>query len=213
MFNTCAQCGAYRVDKTIDPTGPIAICPVCGHAHPFRQLPLLLVGGASGAGKSAVLRALIGQIDEAVLLEGDILWRPSFNSPDDSYRDFFEMWLRMAKNIGQSGRPAVLFGAGFAVPDNVEPCVERRYVSAVNYLALVADGAVLTERLQARPAWRESGGDAFIESQLDFNRWLRAYDDTPSISQLDTSDATVAETAVAVATWIRLTLARDMPRG
>ncbi len=210
MFNTCIQCGAYHADKTIDPGGPTAVCPACGHAYPFRQFPLLLIGGASGAGKSAVLHALIGRVDDVVLLESDILWRLSFDTPDDDYRDFFETWLRLAKNIGQSGRPAAIFGAGFVVPGNSESCVERRYFSAVSYLALVADEAVLTQRLQARPAWRESGGEAFIESQLAFNRWLLAYDDTPPLTRLDTSVAPVAETAVAVVAWIRLMLARNM---
>lgn len=213
MLNTCPHCGAYRVDKSIDPAGPSAICPDCGHAEPFRQLPLLLIGGPSGAGKTAVLRALIGRIDEAVLLESDILWRSPFNTPDDNYRDFFETWLRMAKNVGQSGRPVVLFGAGFVVPGNIEPCVERRYFSTVSYLALVADETTLTDRLKARPAWRESGGDGFVESQLAFNRWLRSYDDDPPITRLDTSDTSVAETIAAVAVWIRLALGRDMPAG
>ncbi|MEZ4519804.1 MAG: rRNA adenine N-6-methyltransferase family protein [Chloroflexota bacterium] len=52
IFNTCYNCGQYHADKAIDPDGPFAVCPECGYRHPFRQLPLLLVGGASGAGKS-----------------------------------------------------------------------------------------------------------------------------------------------------------------
>ncbi|MBN1261453.1 MAG: hypothetical protein JXB35_12315, partial [Anaerolineae bacterium] len=112
MFNVCPNCSAYRADKTIDPQGPFAVCPECGGRHPFRQLPLLLVGGPSGAGKTATLLALTGRFQDAVLLEQDILWQDAFNDPENHYRDFFETWLRMAKNIGQSGRPIVLFGAG-----------------------------------------------------------------------------------------------------
>jgi pimeloyl-ACP methyl ester carboxylesterase len=54
MWNICWHCGLYRADKQIDPDGPAAICPECGHRHPFRQLPLLLVSGAGGAGISTV---------------------------------------------------------------------------------------------------------------------------------------------------------------
>ncbi|MBN1922962.1 MAG: hypothetical protein JW892_17070 [Anaerolineae bacterium] len=54
MFNTCPKCGAYRADKIIDPDRAIAICPECGHRHPFLRLPLLIVSGASGAGKSTI---------------------------------------------------------------------------------------------------------------------------------------------------------------
>ena len=127
MFNVCHSCGLYRADKIIDPSGsgPCAICPDCGHKHPFQQLRLLIVSGASGAGKSSVCQALPGKLDHIVLLDSDILWRPEFNKPENKYRDFFETWLRMAKNISQAGRPVVLFGAGMGVPENIEPCVER----------------------------------------------------------------------------------------
>lgn len=92
-------------------------------------MPLHLVSGASGTGKTAVYHFLTGKVNEAVLLESDILWRSEFNKPETNYRDYFETWLRMCKNISQSGRPVVLFGAGVGVPDNMEPCIERRYFS------------------------------------------------------------------------------------
>ena len=204
MFNVCRDCGLYRADKTIDPTGPYALCPECGHAHPFRRLPLLLVGGASGAGKSTILQHLLGRVESAILLEADILWRPEFNRPDDGYRDFFETWLRLAKNIGQAGRPVTLFGAGMAVPENIEPRVERRYFGAVSYLALVCDEDVLAARLRARPAWRESRGAAFVQEQIHFNRWCREQGpaQSPPVAVLDTTAADPAATADAVKKWI-----------
>ena len=90
MWNVCWHCGLYRADKLIDPDSSTAICPECGHPHPFRQLPLLLVSGASGAGKSIVCQALIGQLPEVVVLDADILWRPEFNPPDHNYQAFFD---------------------------------------------------------------------------------------------------------------------------
>ena len=161
MMNVCLHCGEYRADKRIDPDGPNAVCPLCGHRHPFRQLPLLVVSGASGAGKSAVLQRLAGRVDGAVLLDADILWRSEFDQPEEGYRGFFETWLRLCKNISQSGRPVVLFGAGVGVPANLEACVERRYLADVHILALVCDDEVLAERLLSRPEWRRSGDAGF----------------------------------------------------
>jgi predicted kinase len=204
MFNVCHNCGLYRADKTIDPSGPYAICPECGHKHPFWQLPLLIVSGASGAGKSTVCQALLGKLEDVVLLDSDILWRPEFNTPEDNYRDFFETWLRMAKNISQSGRPVVLFGAGMGMPETIEPCVERRYFSDVYYLALVCDDEIVAQRLRARPSWRGSSDQAFIDTHVQFNRWFkeRQNEDHP-ISLVDTTNVSLETTIEEVKTWIR----------
>jgi hypothetical protein len=203
MFNVCHHCGLYRADKIIDPSGPYAICPECGHKHPFRRLPLLIVSGASGAGKSSVCQALLGKLENVILLDSDILWRPEFNTPEDNYRDFFETWLRLAKDISQSGRPVVLFGAGMGVPDNIEPCVERRYFSDVHYLALVCEGEVLAQRLKARPVWRGSGEQAYIDTHVQFNRWFKETQnrDAP-ISLMDTTNVPLETTIEQVKTWI-----------
>jgi DNA-directed RNA polymerase subunit RPC12/RpoP len=203
MFNICPQCGQYHADKEIDLQGSYAVCPECGAKQLFRQLPLLLVCGPSGGGKTAVLRRLLGQIESAILLEGDLLWRTEFNRPEDNYRDFFETWLRMAKNINQAGRPTVLFNAG-AIPPNIEPCVERRYFSASSYLTLVCDDEVLAARLRARPSWRGSGGAKFLIEQLQFNRWLKENHAStmPPMNLLDTTDGDEATAAMAVAGWI-----------
>ena len=148
-------------------------------------------------------QALLGKLAGVVLLDSDILWRPEFNKRKDNYRDFFETWLRVAKNISQSGRPVVLFGAGMGVPDNIEPCVERRYFSDIYYLALVCDDEVLAQRLKARPAWRGSGNQAHIDSHIQFNRWFKDQQngDHP-ISLIDTTDVSLEGTIEQVKTWI-----------
>lgn len=200
MFNVCYKCGEYRVDKEIDASGPVAICPLCEHAHPFRYLPLLFICGASGTGKSTICAELMGRSDEVVLLDADILWRHEFNRPEDSYRDFFETWLRMAKNIGQAGRPVVLFGAG-CNPSNVELCVERRYFSKTGYLALTCDDDVLAARLTARPAWRASGDDAFIQEHIRYNQSLKSENLIDKV--LDTTHISLEQSTNAVMEWIR----------
>ena len=211
MFNVCYQCGQYHADKEIDPDEPAAICPECGYRHPFRMLPLMVVGGASGAGKSSVLQKLTGKFTQAVLLEGDLLWRPEYNQPETGYHDFFETWLRLAKNIHQSGRQVVIFNAGMSVPANIENCVERRYFSQVHYLALVCANPVLEARLKARPAWRESGGEAWIQGQQRFNQWLNEQSPAQGIDLIETSGKALEETAGEAADWIRRHVADLQP--
>jgi predicted kinase len=205
MLNICENCGAYRADKTIDPSGPFAICPECGHRHNFTYGPLWVVSGASGSGKSTTYRHLTGTLEQAVLLDSDILWQEAFNPPENNYANFFETWLRMCKNIAQSGRPVVLFGAGAGVPENLENRIERRYFSTIHYLALVCADEVLTQRLQARPAWRAANSAIFIQEQLRFNQWFLHYNEDghePVIRLLDTSLLSLEETAQEIRSWI-----------
>jgi predicted kinase len=212
MINICSRCGLYRADKTIELTASgakaVAVCPECGFPQPFLRLPLLVLSGASGTGKSAVCGALTGQLPGVVMLDSDILWRPEFNNPE-RYRDYFETWLRMAKNIGQSGRPVLLVGAGIGVPANLKNCIERRYFSAVHYLALVCDDEILEKRLKARPAWRSAAAPEWVESQISFNHWFReeAPKGTPPVELLDTSTASLPETASRVSVWVTEKLA------
>ena len=206
MLNVCVACGTYRVDKTIDPDGPYAICPDCGHRHVFQYQPLWVVSGASGTGKSTVCNHLVGQFKDAVLLDSDILWQDVFNDPENNYRDYFETWLRMCKNIAQSGRPVVLFGAGMGVPENLENCIERRYISKIHYLALVCSDDVLVERLQSRPAWRGCHLPEFIKEHKRFNQWFLDYNTTgklPAIQLVDTTQKTPEATSKEITEWIR----------
>ena len=209
MFNVCNQCGLYRADKVIiiDADGSYAVCPECGYRHAFLRLPLLIIGGASGAGKSTASARLAGKIPNVVVLESDILW-DAYYADKERWSEYFNTWLRLCKNIAQSGQPVALFGAGLGVPGNIEGCIERRYFSVIHYLALVCDDDVLVERLRRRPAWRGSGADEWLSSQTAFNRWYKeeAGSGDPPVELLDTTHSTVEESVLAVEAWIKAKL-------
>ena len=203
MFNVCTACGLSHVEPEFDGSGHL-VCSSCGGRRPFRRLPLLLVGGPAGAGKSSVGASLLGGLTEAVVIEADLLWRREFDTPEDGYNEYFRLWLRLAAHISQSGRPVALFGAGFAVPHNAEPLRERRLFSAVHYLGLVCDDEVLTARLRARPSWRNTT-DELINEHVKFNHWLKEHAATtePPVTLIDTTRAAASETAGRVAAWLR----------
>jgi len=205
MINICYNCGEYSQNKVVDLVRNVATCPIYGYDHHFKPMPLLIVGGASGTGKSTVCQKLFGKLDDAVILEGDILWRPEFNTPDDSYHDFFNTWLRLAKNISQAGKPVVLFNAGMGVPGNIESLEERRFFSDVYYLALVCDDRELENRLKARPAWRKSGEKEYIEEHIKFNQWIKNRDNSliPRIEVIDNTNETDLDTTESVVSWIK----------
>jgi adenylate kinase family enzyme len=199
MFNVCRNCGECRADKTIELEGPYAICPNCRFRCEFIRLPLFILTGASGVGKSTVCLGLAARMNDVVVMESDILWRAEFNQPETDYRDYRETWLRVCKNISQAGKPIVLCGVG--LPNQFEQCIERRYFSELHYLALICDDQILPSRL----TWRGSPTDEFIKEQVAFNRWLinNAQNTEPTMTLLDTSELTVDETVQRVERWIR----------
>lgn len=203
MFNVCPKCGDYRPDKTIGPDGESAICPDCGFRFKFIRLPLFILTGASGVGKSTVCLELAAMMKDVVVMESDILWREEFDQPETNYYDYRETWLRVCKNIAQAGRPVVLCGVG--EPGQFEQCLERRYFSELHYLALICDDQILASRLRNRPTWRGPFKEEQIEAQVAFNRWLvnNAPQTEPPMTLLDTSEITVAKTVEKVARWIR----------
>jgi predicted ABC-type ATPase len=203
MFNVCPNCGEYTVEKRIDPSGPFAICPHCRYAHPFLQQPLFIMSGASGTGKTTVCLSLISMLLECVVLEKDILWGMVKTSPTEKYSSWSNVWLRIAKNIGQSGRPLVLCGT--ALPEHFENCPERRYFSTLYYLTLVCDDDLLVERLKHRPEWRMTHTPEVLEDMVQFNRWLKANASltSPPMTLYDSSHKDIDETVEHVAKWVR----------
>lgn len=203
MFNVCPKCGEYSVEKTVDPAGPFAICPFCHHAHPFLQQPLFVITGPSGAGKTTVCLELVFLMNDCVVMESDILWGAFPATPENIERDYRNLWLWVAKNIGQAGRPVILCGT--ALPEEFETCPERRYFSTLHYLAMVCDDNLLKERLKLRPRWRQSGSNDGIKRMIQFNRWLKEHATTtnPPMTLYDSSRRSIQGTTKEVAQWIR----------
>jgi hypothetical protein len=205
VFNVCPGCGLYREDKIVDAARQAAICPDCGYEYRFLQLPLLVVTGASGTGKSTVMLALSGKQAQFVCLDSDILWRDEFNKPDDDYMQYRNLWLRVVKNIAQSGRPVALFGS--STPGQFERCAERRYIGDIRYLGLVCDDDELERRLKARPGWRKSGSEEVVTRMKQFNRWLRDNAAGTGMTTLDTTAMDIDATVAATLQWMRDSIA------
>jgi broad-specificity NMP kinase len=208
VFNVCPGCGEYSDDKQVITRdgGAFAVCEKCNYQHPFRMLPLLVITGASGTGKTTVALRLPSIVTDCVCMESDILWHDAFNKPEEDYKTYRNLWLRVAKNISQCNRPVALIGS--STPGQFEKCPESRYFSKICYLALVCEEAELVKRLKARPSWRDSGSEEVLKNMINFNQWLieNAAKSRPTMSLLDTSNLTVDETVTATKSWIERSL-------
>lgn len=200
MLNTCGKCNKYSVEKQISLDGRTMTCPFCGHNQEIKRMPLFIITGASGVGKSTISSLLFQKEKDYIVLESDILWDDAFNVPENNYREYRELWLRMCKNISQIGKPVVLCGC--AIPEQFENCLERRYFSEIHYIAIVCDEDILYKRLTEDRRYEEN--DEYVKGSIKFNAWLKENADKskPNMHLLDNSQLTVDEAAKIVEDWI-----------
>ena len=198
MYDNCFNCGENHQDKQVDPTGPYIICPYCGFQQKFQRLPLFVISGACGTGKTTLWNevVMIENKPDLVYLENDMLLVLS------QFGNYSEWWLWICFNISQSGRPIALFGGG--APAEFENALRRQYFSNIHYLVLTCDAKTLESRLLARPEWRKSSHPEFIKEQQDWNQRLidNQKSASPQYSILDTSNKPRKESAKAIIDWI-----------
>jgi len=207
----CQRCGAFSADAPVRADGPgwaVVICPVCGHGGRLRRLPLFVVTGASGTGKTTTCEFLLHAFSEIVVLESDVLLATLKSFSEDDLQRYWNHWLRLIVHLHQAGKPVLLCGT--VLPRHLESAPDRDGLDAIHYLALTCDDAEIRRRLGERPAWRGCD-DAFITEHVAFNQWWRDWKTLErhqdkkalSVNHLDTTDETPTRTAALVRTWVR----------
>jgi RNase adaptor protein for sRNA GlmZ degradation len=156
-------------------------------------LPLFVVTGASGAGKTTVTALLGRRLPECAVFEGDLINQIAVLGWD-MWRD---TWLRVAHGIAQGGRSTVLCAS--LLPSQLESLPARKLLGPVHFGNLDCPDDVLAARLRARPAWRHTNTEDAILNHQRFAAWLREHIDPT----WDTSTLTVDELAGRIAARIR----------
>jgi predicted kinase/ribosomal protein S27AE len=191
----CMDCGPGTV-MDADPGAHRLRCPRCGSESWLPALPVFVVTGASGTGKSTITGPLRGLLPGCLVVETDVILHVAALGWD-TWRN---TWLQLAHAAALGGQPTVLTGS--LTPDQLERLPARKLIGPIHFALLDCPDDVLADRLRARPGWRLSSAEATIIQHQRFAAWLRA-NITPSF---DTSTADAAEVADRVAAWVQALL-------
>lgn len=162
MPYTCFECHA-RFDQ-IGPQDQFQPCEACGHGIPFKLRPLVVVTGADGVGKSALVPRLARQLDDVVVLDKDLLFGPW----EDSHE--YGRWLRIAFGLAAGGRSLLLLG--HVRPRDIDDSPWRSLVESVYWCLLDCSDETRIQRVRGRPKSADIGYEN-LRSILDRAQQLR----------------------------------------
>ena len=197
----CTRCEAGPPHRDPIPEQGTAVCTRCGTRNRIPRVPLFVITGGSGCGKTTVSLGLMRKRNPYLVVDADFLChdRDAFDSWDAFYNFATIVSLALARNM----RPIVLVGGMH--PSQIENAKTSAYFSAVHFLVISCDPGTQTARLNgrhlhgaARPPTPESLGNALNQS-----RWItEAADSRPNVTVLDTTNLTRDQTVSTADRWI-----------
>lgn len=199
MIEICSNCGNHAWDKEIIDNK--LRCPKCGMEWEFISMPLFILTGCSGVGKTTAAVELIRKKVDFVVLDADI-FAGFINWNDEKSCDaWVEIIANISKDIMQSGKPVLWTMAGCL--DRLPKAYNSRYFSKINCLALVCDDDALKKRMQEG---RGITDENWINSSCDYNRYFMEHDhhgDT-KYELLDITMKAPGEVADYVEEWVKV---------
>lgn len=198
MIGTCIKCGNYDWDKEVS-NGKIK-CPKCGNEWDFKSLPLFILTGCSGMGKTTTGMEVMRRQTEYVVLDADMFYNIMPGETEEDYSAQAEQMESLSKNIMQSGKPVLWTMAGSL--DKINAVYNRRFFCNVYCLALVCEEGELRRRMTVG---RGITDEVWIKSSTDYNNYFKTHERLGDLrfETLDTTHKTISEAADCVIAWMQ----------
>lgn len=197
MIGTCLKCGNYDWDKEV--SNDKIKCPKCGNVWTFKSLPLFILTGCSGMGKTTTGIQIMRKQTDYVVLDADMFYNIMPGETQEDFCSQIDQMESLSRNIMQSGKPVLWTMAGNL--DKLNQVYNRRFFSKVYCLALVCEEDELRRRMTEGRGITDEG---WIKSSTDYNNYFRTHErlDDLEFETLDTTHKTVSEAADYVIAWM-----------
>lgn len=208
MIGNCPKCGNYEWNKQIDNTKNSIRCPQCGHQWQFKAMPLFVLTGCSGVGKTTTAQELLQRDTKFITLDADFLYNIMPHNTEEDYRNEVEQILSLSKNIMQNGKPILWTMAGAL--EHFEHTYNRRFFTEIHFLALVCNSEELEKRMREGRHITDSN---WIKSSIDYNRWFieKGMVSNQKIDTYDITGKSVSEVADYVTQWVEAKMNNSLP--
>lgn len=199
MIGICPKCGNYEWNKQIEEKQNNIICQQCGHQWHFKKMPLFVLTGCSGVGKTTTAQELLQRETKFIPLDADFLYNIMPHNTEEDYRSWVEQIMSLSKNIMQAGKPLLWTMAGAL--EHFEHTYNRRFFAEIHFLALVCNPEDLERRMREG---RHISDPEWIRSSIDYNRWFmeQGIVSNKKIDTLDITGKNVSEVADYVTKWV-----------
>jgi len=205
MLDICPNCGDYDWNKTVENIGRMR-CPKCGHQWSFKTMPLFILTGCSGVGKTTTAQELLQRNIDFLVLDSDFLFNLMPHETEEDYKNQAEQLMTLSKDLMQGGKPVLWTKAGAL--EHFEMAYNRRFFTKVYYLALVCNSKELERRMREG---RHITDFRWISSSIEYNTWFMEKG-IISDEKADTYDITgksAAEVADYVISWVNQKLRNE----
>lgn len=194
MIGICPKCGNYEWNKEISENKKQIICQACNHRWHFKSLPLFILTGCSGVGKTTTAQELLQRETDYIVMDADM-----FGFMGEDYQARAEQLLSFSKNIMQSGKPLMWTMAGAL--EMLDRTYNRRFYPDIHYLALVCDQDSLQKRMREG---RKIENEVWIQASVNHNEYLKNHDviDDVTYEKYDITGKSVEEVADYVDNWV-----------
>lgn len=199
MISMCPKCKNYEWDKeVIGADKKIVRCPHCNHEWRSKGLPLFVLTGCSGVGKTTTALELMQRETDFVILDADYFTILPSETMED-WVSHIEPQEELSADIMQGGKPVMWAMAGCL--DKLSSTYNARFFNGIYCLALTCG----TEELRRRMTeGRNITDEKWIQSSIEYNQFFLDHDiiGDISFSKFDTTNKSTDEIADYVIEWV-----------